>query len=424
MGKRLGLDKRPLLGLEAWCDTKAAWDAVNTGKPYPVRALFAQAGNALHQDNCTYVWETMKKIDFFLDIDLWHTPTNEMADIKLPAQHWLEVNSPRKNQGASGAMGATVQCIKPLSDTKSDNEICELMYKEWGQPYHPDPKNPWPGEEAHLNAQVAGMGLTWKEYVDKFQRDGWWDLKKVNPDDWGTYRRYEMGVLRPGTVTLMSHPVDSSRPYTPADQIKRVPGFGTPTGKQEIWSTIIETLHPGENQELPQFVEPPLSPVRRPDLYKNYPLMLITGRRIPMYFHSEHRQLPWLRELWPVPKLEIHPETAEKYNIAQGDWVWVESPHGKIRLWADIYLGISPEVISSDHRWWFPEAPAPKRGFHYSEVNVLVDHDAQDPLIATYQVRGYPVKIYKAKEGAPEGIITSSDDPRLKKWLPDYTGRT
>ena len=153
-------------------------------------------------------------------------------------------------------------------------------------------------------------------------------------------------------------------------------------------------------------------------------MTLITGRRIPNYFHSEHRQVPWLRELWPVPKLEIHPETAAKYNIVQGDWVWVESPWGKVRLWADIYLGISPNVISSDHRWWFPEAPAPEHGFKYSEVNVMLDRDAQDHLIAVHQLRGLPVKIYKAKEGAPEGIITSNQDPRLKKWLPDYTGRT
>lgn len=53
---------------------------------------------------------------------------------------------------------------------------------------------------------------------------------------------------------------------------------------------------------------------------QEYPLIITTGRRIPVYFHSEHRQLPWCREQWPVPRVEIHPKTAAEYGIEQGDW--------------------------------------------------------------------------------------------------------
>ncbi len=34
-----------------------------------------------------------------------------------------------------------------------------------------------------------------------------------------------------------------------------------------------------------------------------------------MYFHSEHRQLPWCRELWPAPRCEINPVDAEKLGV-------------------------------------------------------------------------------------------------------------
>ncbi len=42
-------------------------------------------------------------LDFFVCEDLWKTPTAGMADILLPAQHWLETDCPRMSQGPSGA---------------------------------------------------------------------------------------------------------------------------------------------------------------------------------------------------------------------------------------------------------------------------------------------------------------------------------
>lgn len=39
------------------------------------------------------------------------------------------------------------------------------------------------------------------------------------------------------------------------------------------------------------------------------------GSRTPTFFHSEHRQLPWCRELWPAPRVEINPEDAERLGI-------------------------------------------------------------------------------------------------------------
>jgi anaerobic selenocysteine-containing dehydrogenase len=28
---------------------------------------------------------------------------------------------------------------------------------------------------------------------------------------------------------------------------------------------------------------------------------------------------------------QLHPETAAKYGVKDGDWIWIESPRGKIR---------------------------------------------------------------------------------------------
>ena len=284
------------------------------------------------------------------------------------------------------------------------------LYKAMGVPFSADPDNPWPTEAEYCDWYVQASGKTWKELTDDFQANGWTDCKTMDPaygGTWGFYRRYQLGMLRP-------------------DQ---KPGMQTPTGKMELWNTTMETFFP-ENPDdiLPNYAEAPLSRTERPELQEEYPLICNTGRRIPVYFHSEHRQLPWCREQWPVPRMEIHPSDAEKYGIEQGDWVWIENENGKIRQVADIYAGIEPGVINCEHQWWYPELNQSGHGFELSGVNCLVSRDLRDRHSATSYLRAYPVKIYKATaENSPFGnpcpcgndgteIIHDATDPRLKEW--------
>jgi anaerobic selenocysteine-containing dehydrogenase len=410
----LGSGRYPLLpwwGL--WADATSLWDAVHTENPYPVKAGICQSGSFVSMANTDYVWDALKKLEFFLVIDLYKHPTAEMADILLPACHWLEMDSPRPSQGAGGKAGATVRCVEPPGEAKPDYVISELIFKAMNVPYGPDPENPWPGPESELNIAVLATGMTWEQYKDRFQKEGWMDIKTLYPSHWGTYRRYETGVLHKPLGSPGSFP-EAFGLFNPESE--PVPGFNTPTGKMEIWSTILETFMPGQGFELPDFDEPPESPVRTPERFEKYPINMITGRRIPVYFHTEHRQLPWCREQWPVPLVEINPETAASYGISHGDWVWIENDRGRVRQKADLYHGIAPGVINCEHAWWYPEAPAPEHGWSWSCINRLVDSHAQDPIAGSIHLRGIPVRIYKAEEGPPEGIILSQDDPRLDLW--------
>ena len=161
-----------------------------------------------------------------------------------------------------------------------------------------------------------------------------------------------------------------------------------------------------EEDLLPTYQEPPLSPISNPEICAKYPFIATSGRRIPVYFHSEHRQLPWCRELWPVPRVEINPSDAEELGIQQGDWVWIENDNGKIRQVADLYYGISKGVINLEHQWWFPELDQADKGFDLCGCNCLVTTGKgyQDRISGTSYLRAYPVKIYKATpENSPFG---------------------
>jgi anaerobic selenocysteine-containing dehydrogenase len=123
------------------------------------------------------------------------------------------------------------------------------------------------------------------------------------------------------------------------------------------------------------YEEPPFTPVSQPELYKKYPLILSTGRRSPVYFHAEHRNIPWLRDIDPDPVIEIHPDTAKPLDIGDGEWVWVENWLGKCKFKAKVTIVVPPWMVMATHGWWFPEKPGAEPslfGAWESNVNQLI----------------------------------------------------
>ncbi|MBQ6586362.1 MAG: molybdopterin-dependent oxidoreductase, partial [Coriobacteriales bacterium] len=405
-----------------WSDCECTWDAALTGKPYYIKGGICCAADFMSMSNSKHAHDALAALEFFVALELWHTPTTELADIILPAAHWLELDSPRMSQGASGAIGATVKCIEPPGEARSDVAISLGMFKAFGLPWSANPEKPFFELEDELNASVAGMRMTWREYAEAFQSHGWWDCREISYI-WHNYRRWEAGCLRQifsfGTI-----PPDGNV------------GFYTPTGLTEIWSTVMESHGNTPHLCLPDFHEPPRSPISSPDDYNEYPLLMTTGSRQPVYFHSEHRQLPWCREQWPVPRVEMHPDDAKELGLEQGDWVWIENANGRVREVVDFYYGIAKGTVNANHQWWFPENVGPDLGYDLCNINIINYKDDKDPVCGAATLRAFPCKIYKATpENSPyndpiprdpvtgERIIYSADDPRLKEWLPTYEGR-
>jgi anaerobic selenocysteine-containing dehydrogenase len=157
-------------------------------------------------------------------------------------------------------------------------------------------------------------------------------------------------------------------------------GFMTPTKKVELYSERLEKLG---YDPLPTYREPAESPVSRPNLAKEYPLILIAGTKLEMYTHSEMRNIPGLRRLFPENLLEINPETAAKKKIAEGDIARIFSPRGNIRCKAHLTDRIDPRVVHLCH------------GFKESNCNVLTDHKAFDPITGSTGLKSLLCKVEK-----------------------------
>ena len=152
---------------------------------------------------------------------------------------------------------------------------------------------------------------------------------------------------------------------------------------------------------LPNYKEPPESPISTPELAKEYPLVFTSGARHISMFHSEHRQIPRLRSMHPDPELLIHPNDAEKYGIRDGEWVWIENQRGKARQKARVTNTIMEGVVNADHGWWFPEEDGnyPNLfGVWKSNVNQLIPFDCgESGFGAAY--KSMLCKVYPVKDG-------------------------
>ena len=447
-----------------YTDARCIWDACIKGEPYPLKGGINESGSFMNMSNANMGWEGLSNLDFWVDINMFHHPGTEMADIILPCQHWTELNHMRISQGASGGIGLTQRAVEPPADTKFDYDINRLIFEAIEK--QGNPNGTWtniagdaPGAYLHddrledwFQAHNENTGYAtrypgckwehWEDYRNDFQENGWINAKVLEPDRWGTYRRFETGWLRMGKDPCSATPW-SADPETG----QPVNNFGCPTanGLVQFWSMPFETycidkvneVQPGKfdviKEMMPNY-EPPASSAQGGQIdLEEYPIILTTGRRIPVYFHSEHRQLPWCRELWPAPRLEMNPEDAEKLGLKQGDWAWIETEWGKVRQVVDLYHGIAPGWANAEHAWWFPELPAPTHGFTLSNIECIWNPYGQDKFIGSSHMRGVPVKIYKATpENCPDGkvipcapedgteIIYDASDPRLKEWLPNY----
>jgi thiosulfate reductase/polysulfide reductase chain A len=170
-------------------------------------------------------------------------------------------------------------------------------------------------------------------------------------------------------------------------------GFGTPTGKYELCCTLLEELG---YDPLPSYISPDTLPSNRPELARDYPLMLIAGCRTHFY-HSQGRQLASLRKKSPDPRAQLNPDTGGQLGIASGDWMWIETPVGRAKFKCKYSQDVAPKVVQADHGWWFPEDDSIDSIFR-SSVNAIMDDDLSicDPVSGSYILRGQPCKAYKA----------------------------
>jgi anaerobic selenocysteine-containing dehydrogenase len=101
-----------------------------------------------------------------------------------------------------------------------------------------------------------------------------------------------------------------------------------------------------------------------------FPLHALTQRPMAMY-HSWGSQNAWLRQIHGHNPMFVSATLAAAHDLADGDWIWVTSHHGKIRAPVAVMEGVNEHTIwtwnaigKRKGAWQLdPDAPEAKKGF-------------------------------------------------------------
>ena len=314
--------------------------------PDPIRALIVTGGNPLiSMPDSNAFRKALKKLDLLVVHDLFMTETAELAHYVLPACTHLEKNGLAYSYNVCHGMPYLMlrkKAIEPLHESYSEFRFWTELGKKMGM----GDVFPWKTDEEVVELELKSSGLSYRELKEEKIAGAYYMEKQ-----------YGMGAYE-------------------------VKGFSTPSKKIEIYS---ETFGKEGFDPLPTYREPDQSPLGDPEMFRRYPLVLTTGARILYYTHGQHRNIPGLKEKSPDPFAEIHPKTADRFGIKNGDWIIVESNRGQIKVKALTTEEMMEGVVSIPHGW-------PRE----ANVNLLTDIHCREPIMGYPQMKSQLCSIRKA----------------------------
>jgi anaerobic selenocysteine-containing dehydrogenase len=368
--RAVGLEDRPLGPARVGSvGTADLYEAILNGTPYPVRGVIGFGANMLlAHANGRLGREALKALEFYVHADLFMNPTAELADVVLPVASAFEREGLKLGFEVSQEAHSLVQLrpavVAPPGEARSDTQIVFDLAVRLGLGEHF-----WQGDvDAAYRHQLGPTGIT---------------LEQLRASPRGV--RLNLQTRYAKHAELESN--GGSR------------GFATPSRKVELYSaTFLENGY----APLPEFAEPPFSPVARPDVATRYPLVL-TSAKSPVFCQTQHHALPSLRKRAPEPAVTLHPDAAGVRGINDGDWVVIETPEGSVRARAHFNSDLHPQVVVGEHGWWqaCTALGAPSYDPFSAEganLNLLIGTEARDPVSGTASHRSY---LCELRPGAP-----------------------
>ncbi len=342
--------RKPQYPLSQMVNLPLFWESIESGKPYRLRGLWIMGSNPLvNSTNSLLVEKALKKLEFLVVSEMFMTPTAQYADLILPASMWLEQDDIVNNLKLWCVTAR--KKVARVGETRDDRDVIIELAHRLGL----KKAFPWKSYADFLNHMLEDSGMDFEQFSKKGIIIG--NMK---------YEKYKTN------------------------------GFNTTTGKVDLYSSDLEKIGVSP---LPEYREPPISPVSTPGLYNNYPLILTAGAKSMYFFHSEGRQIKSLRARNPEPIVEINPITAQKFNIGENENIWIETSQGRVKMKAKFFKGIADDVISAPHAWWFPEDEPPEYGWKKSSINLLFGRTEKDPDIGSEPLRSTLCRIYPAETG-------------------------
>lgn len=285
------------------------------GYPADIRMIYSAGGDLFNQcPNAGKMAASLDKVEFIVGQDHFMTPTVRMADIVLPATTFWERNDVHVPWAGAGHYAIYMkQAIAPMYECRNDIDIFDDLSRRVG-----------------INGYNTKSEAAWLK-----------DLTSDAVDDFDAFA--EQGVAR------FAAPKDA---VAFAAQIRGEQPFATPSGKIELYSTVLAA----NPNPYGLGVIPPIPTWFAPnDDTKRFPLSLCTPKSRART-HSIHGNQDKLGRV-DSDTVWMHPNDAAERGIADGQKVRVFNDIGATVLPAQITDRIAPGVVSIKEGAWYTPGP-------------------------------------------------------------------
>ncbi|QUX30580.1 molybdopterin-dependent oxidoreductase [Nocardiopsis akebiae] len=392
-------------------------------KPYQLRAVITQGNPLLSSANTARVHKAFEKLDFYVYTGLFMEEAAYFADIILPVCSGLEMEGVYMRRD-DRAIRWQNQAVPRVGESRPDWEIWIDLAHTLEEVDTSSPRGYWANA---FPAEWKDYRTLWSQFVAHTPGMKGMDAERMSA------RREPLrwpcpGSEHPGVSTLyMDHPSW----YEAADSLgeeNKGKRFLTPSGKVEIHTEELEEAlagvghsalpifytHPEVTGGHPTieytnaFVTNPLYPhantvkVRlgvqaQGDVHRDYPLMGMTGRPSVVHFASVTQWTPTGKQLNGVRLIQIHPRTAQRNGIAEGEQVRVESPRGAVTGTALLWEGIREDTIFVPSTFGPSQAVGDVSGAdRYESANLLTDDRYFDNVSGQQAYKCFACRVTKA----------------------------
>jgi cysteine desulfurase NifS len=318
-------------------------NSVLKSEPYRIRALIIHGASILTSWPQTLIWrETLSKLEFLVCIDRQMTADAAYADIVLPATTMFE-NYSYMTYGPIFRLRERI--IEPIGESRNDYLIMAELASRLGYG-HLFPQT----EEEMIRFALKDSDYSLE---DVKAAGGWVKIQAPLME----YKKWQKGGLR----------TDGK------------PGFDTPTGKFEIWSTKLEEYG---YEPLPKYTEVVEGPLGSPQIAEKFPLVFNSGARPQNDFRSQHHGIESLVKDTPEPTVEINDADAQERGIQSGDLVEVRTPRGSVPFRARVTSDIIKGAVECNMGGGTPVGPKAWREWNVNELTDIKNYDV---------ISGFPV---------------------------------
>lgn len=343
-------------------------EAILTGQPYPVKGWFVYRYNpALTMNNTPRVIEALKKLDLLVVCDIAVTDTAHFADVVLPEASFLERDEGlMDSSGSAPAYKIRQKAIEPLlPDYKPNWQIAKDLADKLGLSAY----FPWKDLDEYNSIRTGGNTELLKTLKEKGV--AFFGMKPL-------YLRDKASVQ----TFVTAYPAAAAKVDADGELSGPLLNLKTPSKKIEFVASKTAALGYG----VPKYETPEFKP-------KDGELYFVQGKS-NIHTNGHTHNVPMLHDLMPTNSLWLHPETAKKLGVANGDTVKVKTSTGETIGKALVTEGIRKDTVFT-YFGFGRISPALKRAYNQGLNSNMVLPTVNSPVLGM-TLHTCPVTVTKA----------------------------